>query len=41
VTCVVESLDEIREAGLIDGPGHVRYFLSALHAYLDVRGLPF
>lgn len=41
VTCVVEALDEIREAGLIDGPGHVRYFLSALHAYLDVRGLPF
>lgn len=41
VTCVVEALDEIRDAGLIDGPGHVRYFLSALHAYLDVRGLPF
>jgi hypothetical protein len=41
VTCVVNALDEIRDAGLIDNKDHTRFFLSALHAYLDVRGLPF
>ncbi|HEX3129044.1 MAG TPA: CRTAC1 family protein, partial [Thermoanaerobaculia bacterium] len=41
VTCVVSALDEIRDAGLIDNQEHVRFFLSALHAYLDVRGIPF
>ena len=41
VTCVVSALDEIRDAGLIDNQDHVRFFLSALHAYFDARGLPF
>jgi hypothetical protein len=41
VTCVAEALEEVRGAGLIDGAEQVRLFLSALHAYLDVRGLPF
>jgi hypothetical protein len=41
VTCVISALDEIRDAGLIDQAGHVRFFLSAIHAYFDVNGIPF
>lgn len=38
--CVIGALDDIRDEGLIDNAGHVRFFLSALHAYADERGIP-
>jgi len=41
VTCVLASLDEIRDAGLVDNQMHVRLFLSALRAYQESNGLPF
>ncbi len=41
ISCVVTSLDEIRDEGLIDGPGHIRFFLSALNAYLEFHGISF
>jgi hypothetical protein len=41
VTCVVKSLDEIRDAGLIDNAGRARLLQSALNAYHDYHGIPF
>lgn len=41
VGCVVDALDELRDAGIVDNAGHLRFFLSALHAYLDEIGVPF
>ena len=38
--CVIGALDDIRDEGLIDNAGHVRFFLSAIHAYADERGIP-
>lgn len=40
-TCVINALNELRDAGLVDDAGHVRHFLSNLHGYFDENGLPF